>query len=427
MGPSPPRALFPDQMEERKPMSFAVIGKASKRNMVGAHRHHGMTAWFALCGLVATTTTAIADDAYAAHRLVADYTFDLLPREFAGIVAQHHALIVRVACELDGDRRDPDEPHVYKPGHHILLDAAAEGEGREARLTAFNHFPRDRESALRFFKSVGEHNGGELPWTLQECQTRLADALRTGDSERIATRMGHLIHFCTDAVDPFRVSVGAGKAADRFAEVGSANGVHPANIDHAVGERFSAGLARRFQADYAMQWGERKFEGTPRVENSAEGVPGGLIWSVMRDAVASVDEILAADETLLPVADVADRKSFDSRANDYYAALNARVGELRRRQLESAILLAQSLMWQAWESAGRPALDAPAAAEKPSTLPIPGAPASGGFVGSRLSDVFHRPECPFAQQINKENLVTFAKAADATGAGKRHCRRCKPE
>ncbi|NOS99436.1 MAG: hypothetical protein HOP29_02290 [Phycisphaerales bacterium] len=401
-----------------------MIASSEKRRF-GRHRARVAAACLSTCCLFTAATTATAEDAYAAHRLVAEHAVDHLPREFAAIVVQHRNAIVRVACELGSDQRDPDEPHLYKPGHHIRLDVAAEGGTREMRLAAFDQFPRDRESALRLFKSIGEHNGGELPWTIQECQTRLKDAIRIGDPERIALRMGHLIHFCTDAVDPFRVSVGAGKTADRFVEVGSAGGVHPSNVDHSVAERFSAGLVRRHQADYLLRWSERVDEATAPILEP-DSVPGGFVWSAMRDALASVDEILAADEALLPTAEVTDRKSFDSRADDYYAGMNARVGDNGMRQLVTAIQLAQVLILQAWESAGRPALDA-AAAEKPPASPIPGGPAVGAFVGSRLSDVFHRPDCPFAQQINKENLVTFAKAGDATGAGKRPCRRCKPE
>ena len=48
------------------------------------------------------------------------------------------------------------------------------------------------------------------------------------------------------------------------------------------------------------------------------------------------------------------------------------------------------------------------------------------FVASKNSKVFHLPGCPSVGRITPENLEGFADRAEAVGAGKRPCKRCKP-
>ncbi len=52
--------------------------------------------------------------------------------------------------------------------------------------------------------------------------------------------------------------------------------------------------------------------------------------------------------------------------------------------------------------------------------------AGANFVASKNSRVFHKPDCPFAELILPENLVTYKTRDDAMKAGKRPCKRCKP-
>jgi hypothetical protein len=49
-----------------------------------------------------------------------------------------------------------------------------------------------------------------------------------------------------------------------------------------------------------------------------------------------------------------------------------------------------------------------------------------GFVSSRSSNVFHKPGCRWAQNISKENLVTYKTREEAIKAGKRPCKTCNP-
>jgi hypothetical protein len=48
------------------------------------------------------------------------------------------------------------------------------------------------------------------------------------------------------------------------------------------------------------------------------------------------------------------------------------------------------------------------------------------FVASNSSTIFHKPECRWAQNISKENLVTYKSREEAIKAGKRPCKTCNP-
>jgi hypothetical protein len=48
------------------------------------------------------------------------------------------------------------------------------------------------------------------------------------------------------------------------------------------------------------------------------------------------------------------------------------------------------------------------------------------FVASKNSEVFHKPDCVFAEKIAKHNLVEYKTREEAIKSGKRPCKRCKP-
>jgi hypothetical protein len=52
--------------------------------------------------------------------------------------------------------------------------------------------------------------------------------------------------------------------------------------------------------------------------------------------------------------------------------------------------------------------------------------AEHGFVASKNSKVFHKPDCSSAKRINPGNLVTYSTREKAIEAGKRPCKICKP-
>ena len=48
------------------------------------------------------------------------------------------------------------------------------------------------------------------------------------------------------------------------------------------------------------------------------------------------------------------------------------------------------------------------------------------YVASKSSNIFHKPECRWAQNISKRNLITYKSREEAIKAGKRPCKTCNP-
>lgn len=48
------------------------------------------------------------------------------------------------------------------------------------------------------------------------------------------------------------------------------------------------------------------------------------------------------------------------------------------------------------------------------------------FVASSSSNIFHKPDCRWAQNISQENLIKYKSREEAIKAGKRPCKTCNP-
>jgi competence protein ComEC len=72
---------------------------------------------------------------------------------------------------------------------------------------------------------------------------------------------------------------------------------------------------------------------------------------------------------------------------------------------------------------------APAPAAKPAPAPaVKAAPpaTTGALVANKSSKIYHRADCKFAAKIKDSNKTSFASAAEATKAGFKPCKECKP-
>ena len=68
----------------------------------------------------------------------------------------------------------------------------------------------------------------------------------------------------------------------------------------------------------------------------------------------------------------------------------------------------------------------PTSPKEVSKRPAEQAVAKYKYVASKNSEVFHKPECRWAKKISPKNLVGYNSTDEATKAGKRPCKLCKP-
>jgi hypothetical protein len=84
-----------------------------------------------------------------------------------------------------------------------------------------------------------------------------------------------------------------------------------------------------------------------------------------------------------------------------------------------ALSFAAGMVAYAQAPAAKPASPAPAAK--------PAAPASAAAIlANKDSKTFHKADCKAAAKIKEANKTTFASAAEATKAGYKPCKVCKP-
>ena len=87
-----------------------------------------------------------------------------------------------------------------------------------------------------------------------------------------------------------------------------------------------------------------------------------------------------------------------------------------------SLLLAASVA--AMAQAPKPA-PAPAKPAAPAAAPAKAAPAAA-LVANKESKTFHKADCKTAAKMKEANKTTFATAAEATKAGYKACKVCKP-
>jgi methylphosphotriester-DNA--protein-cysteine methyltransferase len=56
----------------------------------------------------------------------------------------------------------------------------------------------------------------------------------------------------------------------------------------------------------------------------------------------------------------------------------------------------------------------------------PGWETADGFVASKNSAVFHKPDCRIALKVARANVIRYASREEAEHDGKRACPECRP-
>ena len=68
----------------------------------------------------------------------------------------------------------------------------------------------------------------------------------------------------------------------------------------------------------------------------------------------------------------------------------------------------------------------PTPAAKPAAAPAKAAATAGAILANKDSKTFHKADCKAAAKIKEANKTAFASAAEATKAGYKACKVCKP-
>jgi len=293
--------------------------------------------------------------------------------------------------------------------HYVSLDVAAgtasrseprpEGSGPslEDRRASARRFPRERDKAAALYESCGTREGGLLPWVIEDRYESLVRTFRQGDADKIAVEAGVLLHFAVDAALPLNTTA-----------------------DRVMRQRYHTELIHRLQKrlEYEVRVSPDRLA---PVKNALDAT-----FEILQESHRSADELLAIDAEVGAEMGVREDEALPAAREALADRLAERAAPILEARIEAGALLAADLIASAWTQAGKPELKTAAVVAPPSPAPAPHV-ATGGFVGSRNSTVYHRSTCPHAATIKPENRVIYESVEKAKAASRTPCKTCKPD
>lgn len=372
------------------------------------------------------------DTSRAAQLIVAEACVPLLPAPIRATLERNKDRWLKLAVASA-----PRGQGFGDSAHVVMLDVGS-GEFRFPALRqAAAGFPRDRARGMELMNSrarAGER-GGSLPWALLDATAALTDALRTSpiDADAVVERCAWIAHLATDASMPSHTT------RLRFHMHDHSLGEMPKDGSRATPESHAIHVARALataESDWMVRLDRRLADEAKvspvRVRRLPD--PSETVFALLAESHASMEPIAQAviddeggvDEPTDPNAPPGGSpKAHGDRAQATFETAD-RVAPLLEDRLEGAILLTANLITTAWLDAGKPAIGDAVNSAMESPAPKQRSE-SGGFVGSRQSTVFHRPDCPHARRLSDVSRMRFESYAQATAAGRKPCKRCQPK
>lgn len=201
----------------------------------------------------------------------------------------------------------------------------------------FAELPHDYQAAVAKRGEDFVIKNGTVPWRAEEIYGRLRDAFRqlaTNDYSRDNIKLfsAVLSHYVADSFQPFHA------CANYDGQLTGQNGIHA---------RFESDLFDRM---------ESRLRVTPA---PLQAIPNAreFVFATLTDSFKDVEAILAADK-----AAVQGRTTYDDA---YFEAMATKTGPVLEKRVNGAINGVASLISQAWNDAGKPALPADAAPRPP--------------------------------------------------------------
>jgi hypothetical protein len=265
---------------------------------------------------------------FDAHQFIVSRAIDLLPAPIRPFFEANRAFIVEHTLDPDLWRTAgfTEEP----PNHFLDFDAYGP--------YPFKDLPRDFDEALKKYGRDTLNQNGLVPWRTHEIAGRLIrgfEALhKNGPYARNDVRYFSAIigHYVADAHVPLH------SVLNYNGQLTGQTGIH---------YRWEHDLFVRYQKQLTIAPGPLKPISSER----------DFIFETLLAGTQLADDVLAADKEA-----IGNREVYDDQ---YFETLYARTRPILERRLNEAISAVASVIANAWERAGRPALPAQAPPQPP--------------------------------------------------------------
>jgi len=258
---------------------------------------------------------------FEVHRFITDRAIDILPDGLRPFYQKYRSFIVEHTVDPDLWRTAGwlEEP----PRHFMDLDAY--GPPPSAAL------PRDYDRAVEMWGRDFVDRNGQLAWRTAEIYGQLQRAFEGQKKnapyayENVKFYSAVLAHYVGDGHVPFHAVM------NYDGQLSGQQGIH---------SRWEADLAGRDLPTLTL---------TPAPPQPISD-PRGFMFDVLLDSFPNADRILKADALA-----VAGRDMYD---DEYFRILDRETRPILERQLSKAITAVASMIYGAWDAAGRPDLPA---------------------------------------------------------------------
>ena len=255
------------------------------------------------------------------HRFVTARAIALLPAEIRPFFERFEPQVVEHSIDPDLWRTAgwEEEP----PRHFVDLDAYGP--------YPFKEVPRDFDEAVQRYGRAFVMKNGTLPWRTEEIHQKLVEAFRQKSPfarENVKFFASVISHYVADAHQPFHAAL---------------------NYDGQLTGQW--GIHGRFETELFERYKDR-LDVTPG-PLAPISRPRDFMFTTLTTSFSFVGPILAADKAV-----VGGREVYD---DEYFELLLGRTKSILERRLSESITHVASMIADAWEKAGRPALapDAP--------------------------------------------------------------------
>jgi Zinc dependent phospholipase C len=259
---------------------------------------------------------------FEVHRYITDRAIALLPVEIRPFFEKFRTVVVEHSIDPDLWRTAgwEEEP----PRHFVDMDAYGPHP--------FTEIPRDFDEAVRRYGREFVLKNGTLPWRTQEMHDKLVEAFTQKAPyarENIKFFASVISHYVADGHVPFH------SALNYDGQLTGQNGIH---------SRFETELFERYQASLRVN---------PRAIVPITKSARDTMFDVLITSFPMVQPILDADKAAIKGREVYD--------DEYFKRFLQQTQPVLERRLADSIVMAASMITEAWQKAGRPALpvDAP--------------------------------------------------------------------
>jgi hypothetical protein len=255
------------------------------------------------------------------HRAAVRGALAVLPAEMGQFFQVNSRFIVEHSTDPD---YIPDRTVEQKAEHFFDLDLYD---------VPPSEIPRDRSADEKRFGRDVVIERGLLPWAVEREYQRLVAALTSKDWQEARLAAAHLSHFTADATMPLHAT--SNYDGQRTGNLGIHGRIEWELVPRYLGGKIIPADGPAIIHDH-VEWEELIYD---RIAWAFEEIESGL---------ALVDDINQAD--------LACRKETVLDSEEYYAALNRRIGPMLERRLRAAATAIAKLYHTAWVEAGRPAM-----------------------------------------------------------------------